>query len=178
MSDYFFFLFSFWARYDHDFDWSTSYAIETFLKTFNLLFPHRENFLSSCHASKEEWMMLFRTEIWYCYPEQHHCIYTLPTTGWALCRRNITVATRLMQSTSNELSTSVSDSAKSKQLKLDTYPLISKLIWRCKLGIRVCHQLDIKLDGFRFRLGASHASSHIEELWYNEAVWQWVKICT
>ena len=38
---------------------------------------------------------------------------------------NITVATRIMQSFFNELSTSVSDNAKCKQTKFDTYALNS-----------------------------------------------------
>ena len=54
----------------------------------------------------------------------------------------------MMQSSSNELSTLASDSAKYKQTKLDKHTLITELLLSQRLGLRVCHQPDINLDGF------------------------------
>ena len=93
-------------------------------------------------------------------------IYTLPSSGgvWAFWRRNITVAARVTQSPSNEMNTPVSDSAKCKQTKLDTYALIPRLTLSCRFGLEACHQPDAQLGGFWSWLGASSVSNHIEEL--------------
>ena len=64
--------------------------------------------------------------------------------GWALCQRNITVANRVMQSSSNKLNSPVSNSVKCKQRTFYTYKLIPKM----SMSLWVCHQPDIKLDGF------------------------------
>ena len=53
-----------------------------------------------------------------------------------------------MQSSSNGLSTSVSDCAKCKEMKVNTYALIPELMLSCRFGLGVCHQPDIKLGGF------------------------------
>ena len=37
---------------------------------------------------------------------------------------------------------------------------------------------NVKLDGFRSRLQASHVSSHTEEFWENETVCLWMAIYT
>ena len=66
--------------------------------------------------------------------------------------------------------TSVSDSAKCKRTKVNTHALIPKLTLSRRFCLELYHQPNGKLDGFRFRLGASRMSSHIEELWYNETV--------
>ena len=53
-------------------------------------------------------------------------ICTLPSTHPGLLStllKKITVATHVMQSSSNKLSTSVADSTKSKQTKVNTYAL-------------------------------------------------------
>ena len=75
-----------------------------------------------------------------------------------------------MQSYSNELSTSVADSVKCKQTKVDTYALNSRADVDLHTGSGVCHQPDIKLGRFRPRLETSHVSVHTEELLYNEIV--------
>ena len=36
----------------------------------------------------------------------------------------------------------------------------------------------VKLGGSQSQLEASYVSSHTEELWYNETVCLWMKICT
>ena len=59
---------------------------------------------------------------------------------------------------------------KCKQTKINKYASIPKLTLSHRLGLGVCHQLEVKLGGFRSRLGASCMSSHTEELWYNETV--------
>ena len=55
-----------------------------------------------------------------------------------------------MQSSSNEITTPVSDSAKCQQTKSDTYALIPELTLSRRLG------LVVKLGRFRSQLGASH----------------------
>ena len=63
-------------------------------------------------------------ELWYnetvC---QWMTIYTLPSRGLNSLAKELTAATRLMQSFSNELNTLISDSAKCKQKKANTYAL-------------------------------------------------------
>ena len=90
--------------------------------------------------------------------------------------KEFTVATGVMESSSNELSTSVSDSAKCKQTKVNTYALIPELMLSRKLNLWVCQQLHVKLSGFHSRLRASRVSSHTEELWYIETVCLWMTI--
>ena len=53
-----------------------------------------------------------------------------------------------MPSSSNELSTSVSDSAKCELTRFNTYALIPELTLSRRLGLGTCHQSDIKLEGF------------------------------
>ena len=94
--------------------------------------------------------------------------YTLPPAGLSTFPKELTVATRVMQSSSNELSTPVSDSAKCKQMKLNTYALIPEQTLSSSLGLGVsqgvCHQSDVKLGGFQSRLAASGVSNHTGEL--------------
>ena len=54
--------------------------------------------------------------------------------------------------------------------------LIPELTLRRRFDLGVCHQPDVKLGGFRSRLGASRVSSHTEELWYDETVCLWMII--
>ena len=106
-------------------------------------------------------------------------IYTplpYPRRGWALWQRSITLATRIIQISSNEVSAPAPDSAKCKQTKFDVYPLILKLTLSRRLDLGVCLHPDVKLGGFRSRLGATHVSSYTEELWYNEKVCLWMTI--
>ena len=65
-------------------------------------------------------------------------ILSPPPRGWVLWRRNITATTHVMQSSSNKLSFLVSDSAKYKQTKFDTYALIAELTLSGRLGLGVC----------------------------------------
>ena len=72
----------------------------------------------------------------------------------------------------NELSTSISDGAKCKETKVNTYALIPEQSLSRRLSLKVCHQPDVKLGVFRSRV-----SSHTEELWYNETVFcGWIYI--
>ena len=50
-------------------------------------------------------------------------IYTLPSKGMSILAKELTTATIVIESSSNELSTLVSDSAKSKQTKANTNAL-------------------------------------------------------
>ena len=72
-----------------------------------------------------------------------------------------------MQSSSDELSTLVSDSAKCKQTNLDTYELISERTLSRMLGWMVCHQPDVKLGELQSQFETSRVSSYTEELRYN-----------
>ena len=58
------------------------------------------------------------------------------------------IATRKMQSSSNELSTFFSESTKCKQTKLKIYALIHELTLSPELDLGVCHQQNVKLDSF------------------------------
>ena len=93
-------------------------------------------------------------------------IYTLSAVG----EKELTVATRVMQSFLKKLSTSVADNVKYKQMKVDTYTQNPRADFDLHTGYRVCHQPKVKLGGFRSRLEESRVSSHTEELWYNETV--------
>ena len=44
------------------------------------------------------------------------------------------------------------------------------------LGLGVCHQTDVKLDGFPSWLGATGMSSNTDVLLYNETVHLWLTI--
>ena len=87
-------------------------------------------------------------------------IYDPHSPGWRLSTlaKELTVATHVMHSSFDELSSSVSDRAKCKQTKFDTYTLIPELTLSPRLCLGVCHQPHVKLGGFRFRLGVSHFS--------------------
>ena len=50
-------------------------------------------------------------------------IYTLPSRGLSTLAKELTAATHVMQNSSNELSNLVSDCAKCKQTKANTYTL-------------------------------------------------------
>ena len=136
------------------------------LKCENLLWNiyNREN--QTVHLSNNETVYQWMT------------IYTLPRShwgGWALEWRNTTFATRVMQSSSNELRILAPDCAECKWIKFDTYALIPELTLSHRFGLGVCHQPDIKLRGFQSQFWASYVSSHTEELWYNETVCLWMK---
>ena len=75
-----------------------------------------------------------------------------------------------MQSSSNELSTSVADSVKCEQTKVDTYAINSRADVESHFGLGVCHRSNVKSGEFRSQLEASRVSSHTEELCYNETV--------
>ena len=87
----------------------------------------------------------------------------------------LTVATHIMQSSSNKLSTSVSDSLKCKQTITNTYTLNSRAGIGATEGKEVCYRSDIKLGRFQSQLEASCVSSHTEEL-YNETVCLWTTV--
>ena len=70
--------------------------------------------------------------------------------------------------------TNMSDSAKSKPTKVCRHALILELTSSRRLGLGVCHQLDVKLGGYRSRLGESCVSKYTEKLWYNETVCVWI----
>ena len=70
-----------------------------------------------------------------------------------------------MQSTSNELSTLVSDSAKCKQAKANTKSvIIPELTKVVEMAERLNTMSSVKLGAFRRQLEASCVSSHTEEL--------------
>ena len=82
----------------------------------------------------------------------------------------LTVTTRVMQSSFNELSSSVADSVKCKQKEIDKYTLNSLPY------VGVLDSCGIMLSGWRSQLEASRVSSYIDELWYYETVYLWMII--
>ena len=75
-------------------------------------------------------------------------IYTTLDVGLSILVKELAVATRVMQSSSNELSTSGSDSVKCKQTEVNTYTLNS---WACVEsvpGCEVCYRDDVSYMGF------------------------------
>ena len=94
-------------------------------------------------------------------------IYIPHSRGGALLQKEITVATHIMQSFSNELSSPVTISINVNK---------EKLIHMCENvfayietsdGCGVCYQADVKLVRFWSQLEASRMSSYTNELWYN-----------
>ena len=83
--------------------------------------------------------------------------YILPR--WGTFAKELKVATSVMQSSSNELRTSVSESVNCKQKGKEGD----------SFGVRF--PTDVKLTGFRSQLEAFRVSSHTEDLWYNETVY-------
>ena len=59
----------------------------------------------------------------YIYIYRYIYIHTLPFRVLSTLAKELTAANRVMQSSSNELSTQISDSAKCKQTKANTYAL-------------------------------------------------------
>ena len=59
--------------------------------------------------------------------------------------KELTVTTCVMQCSSYKMSTSLSDSAKCKQMKLNTDALIPELTLIRRLDLKVCLQPDVKL---------------------------------
>ena len=56
------------------------------------------------------------------------------------------------------------------------YCIIFRFIYIYSLVLVLCRQPDVNLGWFRSRLGASHVSTHTEELWYKETVSLWMTI--
>ena len=86
--------------------------------------------------------------------------------GLSSLATELTVATRIKQSSSNKLNTLAADSEKCKETKVDTYALNSGVDdddLHNRLG--VCHRPGVKLSGFQSRLVATRVSSYTEELW-------------
>ena len=88
------------------------------------------------------------------------------TREWSILAKELTAATCLMQSSSNELITSVSDSVKCKRAKVDTYTLNSQAAVESPDGREVFYLSEVKLRRFE----VFSRSRYIEELWYNETV--------
>ena len=78
--------------------------------------------------------------------------------------KELTVAIHVIQSSSNESSNSVADSAKCKKTKVNIYALNYQANVELYVGLGVRHQHDVKLGGFRSKLEVSSVSSHTEEL--------------
>ena len=81
-------------------------------------------------------------------------IYMLPPWRLNTAVKEWTIATRVMPSSFNELSTLVSERGKYKQ----------------KLKHILVHWELIKLGGFRSQFEASRKAIHTEQLWYDEIV--------
>ena len=104
---------------------------------------------------------------WYIY------IYIyIHTRSWGVSTlaKELVVATCIMQSSSSELSISVSNCAKCKQTKFNTYAVNSQVDVESQSGLGVCHWPDVMLGRFRSQLETSYMSSHTEELWYNKTI--------
>ena len=84
------------------------------------------------------------------------------------------VATRVMQDSSNELTTLASERVKCKQTKFDIYTFIPELTMSRQLDLGL-YQADVKLGLFQYQLGTTHVSNHTEVLWYNKTVYLWMK---
>ena len=77
--------------------------------------------------------------------------------------KELTVAIPIKQSSLNELSTSVSDSAKCKQMKVNRYTLTSQADAELQAGLGVRYQPEVKLGRFQSWLEVSCISSHTDE---------------
>ena len=99
-----------------------------------------------------------------------------PGVGLRTLTKELTVANRVIQSFSKELSTSFSDSVKCKQKEVNTYALNSLACIGSVAGYGVILSGDVKLAGFRSQLEVSRVSSYPEELWCNETVGLWMTI--
>ena len=96
------------------------------------------------------------------------------TRGLSTLNKELTAATRIMQSSSNELRTLVS--GKAKMLTNECYyimPYNSRVDMFRLLAERYGIKSNVK---FRSQIQVSDVSSHIEELWYNETVCVWMTI--
>ena len=90
-------------------------------------------------------------------------IYASPR-GLCTLAKECTAATRIMQSSSNELSTLVSGKAKTI-MPYNSWADVVRL-----LSKRHDTKSNVNFGGFRSQLQASYVSSHTEELWYNESL--------
>ena len=84
--------------------------------------------------------------------------------------KELTAATCVIQSSSNELSTSVSDSIKCKQKESNTCKLNCFFALGVVMAVGLCYQTDLMLVAFWARRGASRMSSYTDEWWYKETV--------
>ena len=99
-----------------------------------------------------------------------------PPPGLSSLAKELRVTTSVIQSSLNELRTSISDSIKCKQTKVNTYTLNSLTCVLSAIGWGVCYWSDVKFGGFRFQLETSRQSSYNEESWYKEIICGWLYI--
>ena len=78
-------------------------------------------------------------------------IYSVSTL-YSTLAKELMVATRVMQDSSNKVSTSFSDSVKCKQKEINTFTLNSQACVGFILTVGLCYQADIKLAECRFQL--------------------------
>ena len=79
--------------------------------------------------------------------------------------KELTVTTRVLQRSSNELSTSLSVSVNCKQMEtFNSYTLDSLVYVGLLVAVSLYHQADVKLAGFLSQLQESRMSSHTDEL--------------
>ena len=95
--------------------------------------------------------------------------YTLPSQGLSTLEKELTAATHIRQSSSNELSTPVSSNVeyvnKWKPMHYNSQTDISRLVaewWDPKS--------NVKLGGFQSKLEASCVYSPTKELWFNKTI--------
>ena len=97
-----------------------------------------------------------------------------PPRGLITLATELTAATRIMQSSSNEFSTLVSDNANCKQTKANIKcVIIPERTYVAEMAERLDTNSRVKISMFRSHLEASCVSSYTEELWYNETVCGW-----
>ena len=99
-------------------------------------------------------------------------IYACTPPTWLLSSlaKELMAATRIMQITSNEFSTPVSESAKCKQTKSYTCALTFWVDIQSPNDWTVYNWSNIKIGRFWSHLEVSSVSSHTKELWCNETV--------
>ena len=101
-------------------------------------------------------------------------IYICDPRRLSTLAKELTVATHVIQSSSNKLSTPVSVSVNVNKRKINSYTFkFFRLLWDCWW---LCYQADVKLIGLQSQLEASLVSSHTNELWFNEIVCGWIYI--
>ena len=89
----------------------------------------------------------------------------LPAWGLSTQAKELIAAIRVIQSSSNELSTLLSDSAKSKQTKANTKcVIIPELTDVTEMAEQLDTKSSLKLSGLRSQLEASCVFSPTEEL--------------